>query len=1009
VQNATIQITRLHKGKHMLTNSKLQKAVRLALGAGFGSLAVSYAPGALAQSDTATDNIEEITVTGSRIKRADLDSASPVTVINRDDILATGLSDVGNLIQRMPSMSGSPIGTTTNNGGNGSVQIDLRGMGVDRTLTLVNGLRTVDGGDYQTIPANMIERVEVLKDGASAVYGADAVAGVVNIITRRDFEGIEISAQTADFFDMKSGMQNTIGLIAGTQLDSGNIIFGAEYVDQEQAYQSDAPWDFFQNSYYIYPEGCENQVTAPYDGTGNGQTSGCYPIGSSRIPQSRLQFFRARVLDPVTGAPLPGDYPGHGLFHVGTPATAPYQAGDLAAGFPGAYNYAPVNYIQTPYKRTNVFAEAHFDLTETVRFNTSVRGNWRESSQELAPLPYTPGDPFYNGTFTNPVTGVETAYSGISEDNYYLRQAIDNYNADNGTALAYEPVIDARRRMIETNRRFEQQINQFQFMAGLEGTFNEIDWDVHYNRGYRSRTDVDLGQFSGARLANALGPSADLDGNGQPECYTDINNPGSIIAGCVPMNMFGGGVVDPITSRPVTTTLTQDMIDYVSADLVDTYVTTMDSAGFSLSGSIWELPGGQMGWALGYGYWGQTYTYSPDSGKQTGAVTGNVGAGTDGSLYNNSVFAEVLLPVFDNGSQALDLKGGLRYDDWNAFDGKATWQVGVEFQAIESLKLRATAGTVFRAPTISDLFGGQVDSFPTYTDPCIPAVGDPLPSGCAQVGVQIDSQLRARVGGNPDLTPEEGDTFTAGFVWTPEFGNNDLSLTVDYWQVDITDGISSLGVQYTLDQCYLNNDASACAKITRNPDYSINQVLDGNINVADQGANGVDTEIRWGMDSGIGQWEASLLWSHLLERTKTQQPGVPEVDLSGRYTDPTAEDGGAYATDKLNYSVQWYRGSLSVGYLGEYISGLDADTFCNCGAGNQPDGSYIQDIDSMLYHDLVASYKFEQTGTSIAAGITNLTDEAPPFIEVGFNATTDPSTYRMLGRGYYVRLTQNFD
>jgi outer membrane receptor protein involved in Fe transport len=993
----------------MFTNSKLQKAVRLALGVSAGSLAVSYAPGALAQEDAADQPIEEIVTTGSRIKRADLDSASPVTVIQRDDILVSGLSDVGNLIQRMPSMSGSPIGTTTNNGGNGSVQIDLRGMGVDRTLTLVNGQRSVDAGDYQTIPANMIERVEVLKDGASAIYGADAVAGVVNIITRRDFEGLEISAQNANFFDMESGMQNTIGLMAGKQFEGGNVIFGAEYVDQEQAFQSDAPWAFFQNSYYIYPEGCENQLTAPYDGTGNGQTSGCYPIGSSRIPQSRLQFFQARVRD-LAGNPLPGDYPGQGLFHIGTPAGAPYEAGDLAAGFPGPYNYAPVNYIQTPYKRSNIFAEAHFDLTDTVRFNTSVRGNFRESAQELAPLPYTPGDPFYNGFFVNPATGVNTPYSGISQDNYYLRQAVDAYNATGpATPLNYEPVIDARRRMIETNRRFEQSITQYQVFAGFEGTFNELDWEVFYNKGYRSRTDNDLGQFSGARLSNALGPSADLNGDGQPECYTDLNDPATVIAGCVPLNLFGGGTVDPVTSQPAITTVTPDMIAYVSADLVDTFTTTMDTAGASISGSIFELPGGEMGWALGYGYWAQTFVYAPDSGKQTAAVTGNVGAGTNGSLYNNSVFGEVLLPMFDNGSQSLDLKAGARYDEWNAFDGKATYQVGLEFQAIESLKFRATTGTVFRAPTISNLFGGLVDSFPTYTDPCIPAAGNPLPAGCAQVGTQLDSQVRSLVGGNPNLEPETGDTFTAGFVWTPEFGSSDLSFTVDYWQVNIEEGISSLGVQFTLDQCYNELDAASCAKITRDANYAVSLILDGDINVADQGANGVDTEVRWNMDTDVGQWEASLLWSHLLERTKVAKPGDPEIDLSGRYTDPTAEDGGAYATDKLNYSLQWFRSNFSVGYLGEYISGLDADTFCNCGTGNQPDGTYIQSIDSMLYHDLVASFTFAETGTTIAAGVTNLTDEEPPYIEVGFNATTDPSTYRMFGIGYYVRLTQTFE
>ena len=967
----------------MYSNSKLRSAVRLGLSMGASTLAVGFAPGALAQSaDQADEVIEEIITTGSRIKRADLDSASPITVISRDAILATGIVDVGNLIKRIPSMTGSPIGTTTNNGGNGEVNIDLRGMGVDRTLTLINGKRVVDGGDYQAIPAVMIERVEILKDGASAVYGADAVSGVVNIITRRDFEGIEISAQTADYFDMDDGAQRSISLIAGTTFDGGNFVFGAEYVDQSQAFQGDAPWDFFATAYYIYPEGCENQLTAPYDGTATG---GCYPLGSSRIPESRLGFMN------------------QGTFLIDSPdtATTPYEVGLMSLHDGRTYNYSPVNYIQTPYERTNLFAEAHFEVTENVRFNTEIRGTFRQSAQELAPQPYDSRlDPAFSGTFGG------AAYNGISEDNYYLRRAVDAYNATGPvTPLVYEPVVDARRRMIETNRRFTQDIAQYQFMIGLEGTFNDMDWDVYYDAGYRNRVNDSKGQFSGARLSNAMGPSADLDGDGIPECYTDIADPVTLIEGCVPLNFFGGGVVDPISSKPVTTTLTQDMIDYVTVAVVETYVTTQETLGATITGSAFDLPGGELGWAAGYAYWGQSFTYEPDSGLQTDAVTGNTGAGTAGSLYNNSVFLEFLAPVFDNGVQSIDIKGGLRYDDWNAFDGDTTWQFGIEVRALDTLKLRATAGTVFRAPTIEDLFGGIVDDFPTYSDPC---TRTPLPPGCAQVGVQTDSQVLARVGGNSNLIPETGDTLTAGFVWTPEFGDSDLSLTVDYWQIDLEDGISSLGVQFILEDCYVNQNATSCALITRRPNYSVDNILDGSLNVAEQGAQGIDTEIRYSFDTGIGQWEAALLWSHLLERTKIASPGDVEQDLSGRYTDWTAEDGGAYATDKFNVSLQWSRDNLSIGYLGEFISELDADTFCNCFAGNQPDGTYIQAIDSQMYHDLYGRYDFQSTGTTISVGITNITDEPPPYIEIGFNATTDQATYRQFGIGYYLRLTQSF-
>jgi outer membrane receptor protein involved in Fe transport len=915
----------------------------------------------IAQDST---EVGAVVVTGSRIPRPDLDSASPVTVLSNETIETSGVTDIGDLLQSIPSMSGSPIGTTTNNGGNGSVLIDLRGMGVDRTLTLVNGKRTVDFGDYQTIPQNMIERVEVLKDGGASVYGADAVAGVVNIITRAGFDGLEVNAQTADYFDMDSGVQTSFGLVGGKTFDGGHFTFGAEYVDQEEAFQSDAPWDFFQNSFYIYPEGCENQVAAPYDGTPQG---GCYPLGSSRIPEGFMVLGNQGIfMNPGTG---------------------------LTAWDGRTYNYAPVNYIQTPYQRTNVFADGRFAITDSINFSGSIRGNFRQSAQELAPQPYSSEvDPGY------PVSFGGSTFQGISADNYYLRQAITAFNAGPGPDLLFQPVVNARRRILEIDRRFTQDITQFQVNVGLDGKFgNGIGWDVYYNWGQRERTDHDFGQWSGPRLALALGPSADLDGNGTPECYGNVADPTTLVAGCVPLNLLGGP-----------NTITADQLAYVGVDLTDTFLTTQDEAAVSFNGQAWELPGGTMGWAVGYTYGKVDFEYQPDSAKQQDAVTGNTGAGTSGSLQNDSFFGELFFPLFDNGTQSLDAKASARYDSYDVFDSETTYAVGVEFRAASSLKLRATYGTVFRAPTISDLFSGLVDSFPTYNDPCIPGAGQPLPPGCAQVGVQFDQQLLARIGGNPDLSPETGDTLTAGVVWTPQFGNGDMSVTVDYWTIAIEDGISSLGVQFILDDCYRNQNAASCALVFRRADYSIDHVNDFPLNVADQGAEGIDTEIRYSWDTNVGRFSAELLWSHNLERTKTPFPGAAEIDLSGRFTDPTAQDGGAYAEDKANYAIKWFWNDLLVGYEGEFISSLDADTFCNCGAGNQPDGSYKQKIDSQLYHDLFAQYKFSQ-GTKVTVGITNLTDEEPPFIEIGFNAATDPSTYRMFGRGYFLRLAHSFE
>jgi len=922
----------------MLRRKPLSVAVATAMG-------VATTAGMMSGSAFAKESemIEEVIVTGSRIKRADLDSASPVTVMTREDFEWKGVTDVGYLLQRMPGMAGSPIGTTTNNGGNGSVQIDLRGLGAIRTLTLVNGKRTVDGGDYQTIPATMIDRVEILKDGASAVYGADAVAGVVNIITRTDYEGVTLEAYATDFFDMDSGAQQSYNFIAGKSFDGGNFMFGAEFVDQEEAYQSDAPWDYFQDSYFIYPQGCESQITAPWDGTASG---GCYPVGSSRIPESRIGFL--------------------------TQGTYMAPGGVLTPHDGRTYNYAPVNYIQTPYERTNVFAQLNYEVFDGVQLAAELRWNDRTSAQELAPQPYnSPTDPAYNGVFNG------TAYSGISEQNYYLRQSIDAYNAANpGNTLAYEPVRDARRRMVETTRRFEQEVDQTQINISLAGEFNDIAWDVYFNRGWRDRTDLDFGQFSGPQLSNAMGPSADLDGDGQPECYQDVADPSSIVAGCVPLNFFGGAGA-----------VTQAMIDYVAIDLVDTFEQEQYQYGFSLSGNAFELPAGPMGWAVGYEYRKEDFSYSPDSGKQLDAVTGNTGAGTYGGYSSDSVYGELFLPLFDNGTQSLDVTAGVRWDDFSTFGDDTTYQLGIEFRPTATLKVRGTVGEVFRAPSIGESFGGQVDSFPTYLDPCAQT---PLPAGCAQAAVQLDTQVLARVGGNPNLLPEEGDTLTVGVVWTPDFDFGDFSVVVDYWENELEGRISSLGVNYILNDCYVDGNANSCALVTRRSDYSIANILNAPLNVATSDASGVDLEIKSAFSTDFGDFEAELIWARYLEFDRQAFPGDAKDDQVGRY------NGEAYAEDKINYTLAWRRGDWTVSYLGEYIGELEADV------------SFLpvtQDIDDQLYHDLTVIYDLGDTGFRFSGGVTNVTDEEPPYIDFGFNASTDPSTYRLFGRGYYLRVT----
>jgi outer membrane receptor protein involved in Fe transport len=324
--------------------------------------------------------------------------------------------------------------------------------------------------------------------------------------------------------------------------------------------------------------------------------------------------------------------------------------------------------------------------------------------------------------------------------------------------------------------------------------------------------------------------------------------------------------------------------------------------------------------------------------------------------------------------------------------------------------LRATAGTAFRAPTIAELFDGLGRSAPSYYDPCDASDyaqnhggnGTNVAPGCAQVANRTDTQTTSLIGGNAELTPETADTYTAGFVFTPEVGDSNLSLTVDWWKIEMEDAISSYGVQYILNQCYIEGNQDLCSVITRraDADYTIREIIDGNANVSSQTGSGIDTEVRYNFDAGSGTIDLALLWSHMLEREKTALPGSDPEDLLGRHTNSTAEDGGTYAEDKFNFTARYYAGNFSVGYLAEYISSVDATATYQ---------DYTYAVPSLLYHDLMFDYSFDVMGTTrLSVGLTNLTDEEPPYIDPGFNANTDPNTYRMFGRGYFVRLTQSF-
>ena len=428
------------------------------------------------------------------------------------------------------------------------------------------------------------------------------------------------------------------------------------------------------------------------------------------------------------------------------------------------------------------------------------------------------------------------------------------------------------------------------------------------------------------------------------------------------------------------------MIDYVSVQMIDTTRYELDQAGGSISGTAMQLPGGELAWAGGFEFREEAYTLSLDSAKQNNNVTGNKGLSTDGSYRVSSFFVEAIAPLAEN----VEASFGARYDDFSTYGSDTTTKVGLRWDITDDLAIRGTWGEVFRAPTVTDLFGGESDSFPTAQDPC---ASDTPAAGCAQQSTQLDSQILTKVGGNPDLKAETGETATFGIVYRPTFGDLELSFTADYWQVELEDAINRLGAQFVLNDCYVRGVEGSCNFVNRRANYDIDYVVNSKYNAAKYELSGVDFQVEGDIATSFGDFRGSVLWSRNLNYDLQSFAGDSPSDLVGLYT------GSSFAEDKANITLGWKQDRLGVTYLGEYISGMEADTTFSFLT------DYVQDLDDEMYHDLIVDYQMgEDRNGLISVGITNFTDEAPPYIDTGFNANTDPSTFRLFGRSYFVRL-----
>jgi iron complex outermembrane receptor protein len=929
---------------------------RRTLATGLACALFAAAP-AFAQNE---DALEEVIVTGSRIIETPAEATSQIVAVEREDIDRSGVDSIGKLLQALPANTGSPRNTNTNNGGDGSTRIDLRGLGDCRTIVLVNGRRFPSGGsggdcspDVDMIPLSLIERVEVLASGASSVYGADAIGGVVNIITRAGFEGIE--AGISYLVTEESDGDTTNGyFLAGQALESGNVVVGFDYTDQQPVL------------------GGAREYSSETELLTADQT-GFIPSGSPTTPQGSF------VVPPGNVFGLPFVPPPFGYTLIAG------ENGDAATDFRpfdpvgDRYNFAPVNYLQTASRRTGFWVQGDYDTGHGVELGLEFLTHHRESDQLLASAPYTSNE-------FNSAPVLANGMQGVPGTNYYNPFGVDTFNV--------------RRRFVESGGRgFEQEVDAQRIALTADGDFGEgWKWSgalAWYDNQTLTRRQ---GALRTDRLQQALGPSGP-DGSGRivcgaPDPGTGIVPDAAIIEDCVPLDLFSG-----------VGTITADMLDYVAQPLVDSGSNEQLLVNFDTRGQLGSTPAGAIRWAFGVEYREDRTELDIDPAILNGTA-GNPAefAVLDGGSFRaREAFAETLIPLVRDRPALYDLTltASGRYSNFSSFGDATTWQSGLRWAPTSTISLRGSYGRVFRAPPNGDLFWAPVDGLDEFAfDPC---GNDPTAEqqvNCAANGVPGGSYVQTEgipttQGGNPELAAEEGNSLTYGIEWRPALADG-LIMSVDAWRVDLDGRIGALGLDTVLNGCADLGAESVCSAIERNPDGSIVTVDLRQRNLANVFAQGVDAAIEWSTATNSGEWGARLNATYYDTYEITPFDGASALTIAGQFSPDFLQ---SFPRVRAVGHVQWSRSPWIASWSAQFI-----DNLIECGEVFVP-GAYNGCLtsDSVLFQDMQFGWQPER-GPRLTVSVMNLTDEDPPRLNFESSFNTDQGTYRLLGRTYMMRL-----
>jgi len=885
------------------------------------SIAFLSIPAVHAQNaaDPAAAEMDEVLVTGSRLATTGLETSAPVTILDRSEIEATGAASVGELLRELPVATAS-ASDTAGRGNGGTATVALRGLSAVNTLVLINGRRVLsnnDGGtvDLNSIPFEAVDRVEVLQDGASAIYGSDAIAGVVNIIMRREFEGLSIKGGYG--VSSRDDVPNTeISATFGHKADKGGFVFNASWREAEGNFIADRP------------------VSRDPDWRAQGGRNFRDPLPTVAVVQGLPGFGNAEriLIDGVNQAATVNDFRAFVFPDTNDP---------LSVGNDGI-NYWLYETSASDIRQQNVSFTGDYELGSNLTAFAEASFNRRRSTGYLAP-------DYFGAVYGDPII--------LSANNDFNPFGVDLSVA---RTIGEQPFRGRRQSNVTSDVS--------RFVAGVEGGIGEWKWDLSYNH-----QNLDQLTFGGEgvlrdRLQQAAGDS--------DVCRAAGN-------GCVPINLLGGP-----------DTITAEMLDFISADSNTTVKSRMQSAVANFSGDLFDLPAGKVRMAVGAEFRRESFSSDNDRNSELNAF---VGRGPTPDAFPptreiTEIYTEFAIPLL----ASLDLDLAARYSDYNLFGDTTNPKVGLKWRPIESLLVRGSWGTGFRAPTFNEAFSGQTRGFAPIVDPCAGPNFASLP-GCG--GRQAPANTTGTFvvsGGNPDLLPEEADNLTVGVVFTPGFAER-LSTTLDFFRIEKDGIIGSIDRNYVLAQNAANG--SYADRITRDPTTnSVLEVVATRANLLNQTVQGLDFGVEYlTADRPLGtfQFRADITYLDTFEQSPA--PGAPPVRRVGTYTDAT----GTLARVRGTGRVTWNRGPFALGTALRYVDGVRND------GSLLVDGEHLQ-ADDYVQNDWMASYEFVEAEATVTLSIDNLFDEMPPFLEGNYANGFDQGSFNSRGRFFMMRVEKLF-